>query len=227
RRMATLFFLIALSLLSPLSEAGASAFSINIGGIAIEKEIKSLREINISNVVTQKYDYSCGSAAMATLLSYFGDTVEEREIIDKILKIGDIDKIIKRKGFSLLDLKRFAEGRGYKAEGYRADFLSDLEKLKTPVLLPITINNYKHFVIFRGVSGDRVFLADPAKGNVTLPFYQFEKFWFDNVFLVVSRKDVSPEKFKDFDQLYVNEAWREFQPGVIFTPSNTRRFKTH
>lgn len=227
RRTTIFFFLIVPLLLCAVAEAGASVFSLDIGGVLLEKDIDSIKEKNDLNVVSQKYDYSCGSAAMATLLSYFGETVEEREIIDEILSIGDLEKIVKRKGFSLLDLKRFAEGRGYKAEGYRADLLYDLKKLELPVLLPILINDYKHFVVFRGISGDRVFLADPARGNVTLPFYQFEEYWFENIFLVVSKKDLNPETLKKFDFIYVDDTLREIHPGRVFTPSDTGRFKTH
>ncbi len=220
--------LIAFTLLFAVPEAASSAFSINVGGVVIAKEIKSIRERKTSGVVTQKYDYSCGSAAMATLLSYFSDDVEEKDIIDTLLKVGNIEKIVKRKGFSLLDLKRFAEGRGYTAEGYRAEVLADLEGLKMPVLLPIIINNYKHFVVFKRIEGDRVYLADPAKGNVTMPYFQFEEFWFENVFLVVSSEDIEKTSgIKEITASYMDDTWRLIQPGMLFAPTDPGRFKTH
>lgn len=223
-----LLILIAFTLLFSVPDAVASAFSINMGGVVIAKEIKSIREQKTSGVVTQKYDYSCGSAAMATLLSYFNDDVEEKDIIDKLLKTGDVEKIVKRKGFSLLDLKRYAEGRGYKAEGYRAEELADLEGMNVPVLLPIIINNYKHFVVFKKIEGDRVYIADPAKGNVTMPYFQFEEFWFKNVFLVVSSEEIEKTSgIKEIDASYMDDTWRLIQPGMLFAPTDPGRFKTH
>ena len=151
---------------------------------------------------------------MATLLSYFNDDVKEKEIIDTLLKVGNIEKIVKRQGFSLLDLKRYAEDRGYKAVGYRADALSDLEDMNMPVLLPIIINNYKHFVVFKRIEGDRVYLADPAKGNITMPYFQFEAFWFKNVFLVLSSEEIEKTAgIKEIDVSYLDDTWRLIQPG--------------
>lgn len=44
--------------------------------------LKQLRDLN---VVKQQLDYSCGSAAMATLLRYyFGDQTSEQAILDKL-----------------------------------------------------------------------------------------------------------------------------------------------
>ena len=43
--------------------------------------VQSLLEMRRENVVVQKFDLSCGAAALATILNYqFGDPVTEREI---------------------------------------------------------------------------------------------------------------------------------------------------
>jgi predicted double-glycine peptidase len=43
--------------------------------------------------------------------------------------------------------------------------------------VPIHMRGLDHFVIFRGVRGDRVVLGDPAFGNLTLPTAAFEEAW--------------------------------------------------
>ncbi len=179
----------------------AAPFNVGIGGLNLNIDVKSLREIKTDGIVIQKHDYSCGSAAMATLMSYLGEEVDEEEVIESILRTGNLKKIAKRGGFSLLDLKRYAESRGYNAEGYRADTLSDLLRFSLgsgesmlPVLVPIVINNYKHFVILKGIRDGRVFIADPSRGNTTMPVYEFEKYWFKNIFLIVKREGIELEE---------------------------------
>ena len=122
-RAAFLAWTILAFFLAPLAagEAVAMEYRITAGGMAFTKEIRNVWEMRTSGVVMQKFDYSCGSAAMATLLNILGDTVREDEVIDGILRKGDIAQIVARKGFSILDLKRFASERGYKAEGAPAD----------------------------------------------------------------------------------------------------------
>jgi predicted double-glycine peptidase len=83
-----------------------------------------------------------------------------------------------REGFSLLDLKRFVEGRGYQGIGYGKLTLQDLIE-QAPILVPVNFNGYNHFVVFRGALGNRVLLADPAFGNRTMLTASFEAGWLD------------------------------------------------
>jgi len=136
----------------------------------------------------QSLDYSCGPAALATLLSYyFGDKITEVDILEVLLTTCDIDKVKAKQGFSLLDLKRFAQARGYKVVGYKMDleFLVELDK---PVLIPVSIKDYSHFVIFRGLKGNRVFIADPVLGNMTMRYEKFEKIWEGGIGLVLNKE---------------------------------------
>lgn len=219
-----LIFLAAIFL---AGEANAGVYTLNAGGITFSKEMKSVRELRNEGVVMQRFDYSCGSAAMATLLNTLGDSVREDEVIDSILRRGDVAQIVARKGFSILDLKRFATERGYSAEGYRADGIEELARIDSAVLLPIVINNYKHFVVFRGIRGDRVYLADPAKGNMTMPVYQFAEYWYENVFLLVSREGMKDLGLERAGAPYMEEIWRFVQPPVRYIQhdlNSLRRF---
>ncbi|HEY4485276.1 MAG TPA: C39 family peptidase [Nitrospiria bacterium] len=182
--------------------AGLSAADLEVnigfdgsGGMIIHKKIDSIQERQQRNVVMQKRDYSCGAAALATLFNfYLREPVEETEIIRSLLdlnkKKGTLEKVIERKGFSLLDLKHFAEEKNFKSEGYRLK-VEDLVKLKTPAIVPIIPHGYKHFVVFRGADQERAYIADPSAGNITMPLEQFEKDWygFTNVALVVMPQD--------------------------------------
>ncbi len=146
-----------------------------------ERVVKSLLEMRQQGVVIQKWDLSCGAAALATILRYeYGDPVTERDVARGLIQREeylDNPKLLQvREGFSLLDLKRYVDGRGYEGTGYGALSLADLID-QAPVLVPVNFYGFNHFVVFRGVRGDRVLLADPAYGNRTMLVEQFEDAW--------------------------------------------------
>lgn len=147
--------------------------------IRADTRVKSLKALRDAYVVRQRYDFSCGAAALATLLRYgFGDPATEENILKQLFSLlTEQEKIISRKeGFSLLDLQRVALARNYKAEGFRIH-PNDLHKISGPVLVFIEPRGYKHFAVLRGISGDRVYLADPARGNIRMPLYAFVETW--------------------------------------------------
>jgi hypothetical protein len=57
--------------------------------------------------------------------------------------------------------------------------LNDLIE-RAPVLVPVDALGYNHYVIFRGIIGNRVLLADPAWGNRTMTIDKFQRMWIDN-----------------------------------------------
>jgi predicted double-glycine peptidase len=137
-------------------------------------------------VVMQRWDVSCGAAALATLLTHdLGDPVTERAVAEGMLRRTDPLKVRVQGGFSLLDLQEFAEARGYEADGYGRVSLDDLVAL-APAIVPVRFHGYDHFVVFRGVRGKRVVLADPAFGRRTASVSEFERAWKLRVAFVVA-----------------------------------------
>ena len=162
--------------------------------------VRSLLEMRHERVVVQEWDLSCGAAALATILHYqHGYFVPEREIAEALVSrkeyIADPDLVRARQGFSLLDLKRFVDGRGYQGIGYGRLELADLDE-RAPIITPVSFHGYPHFVVYRGRWANRVLLADPAWGNRTLTVQQFEDAWipyptFGRVGFVVANRDGS------------------------------------
>jgi uncharacterized protein len=145
--------------------------------------VKSLLEMRQENVVIQKWDLSCGAAALATLLRYqLGDQVSETEVAKGLISRAEYlarPELVKiREGFSMLDLKRYVEARGYKGKGYGKLELDDLVA-RAPIIVPINTHGYNHFVVFRGVRGNRVLLADSAFGNRTMSVERFMRSWIE------------------------------------------------
>ncbi len=156
------------------------AANIGIGsGIRVDPPVQSMKDLRDKDLVKQRFDYSCGAAALATILRHgFGEEVTERQILVQLFDLlsEEQKKVSHEKGFSLLDLQRVARARGYKAQGFRLE-PQYLGKLGGPVIVFIAPRGYKHFVVLRGVSGDRVYLADPSRGNIRMPVYTFLESW--------------------------------------------------
>ena len=179
RGWCTVVAVVALGLVAWIDPAGA--------GEAGRTPVKSLIEIRHEKVVLQKWDLSCGAAALATVLTYqHNDPVPEKRIIERMLGKTDADKVRAQFGFSLLDMKRYVESRGYVATGYGEMTLDDLIDLG-PAIVPVVIRGYSHFVIFRGAHGDRVLMADPAYGNRVMTRAQFNAIWQGGLGFVVAR----------------------------------------
>jgi uncharacterized protein len=143
------------------------------------RHVANWKELRDKNVVKQRFDYSCGSGALATLMRLgFNDQVDETEIIELILagKSPAEKKDIENNGYSLLDLKRAAEQKGYASVVYKLR-LTHLVQLQGPVLIYVEHHGLKHFAVLKQLRGDRVYLADPARGNARMSIYRFEHEW--------------------------------------------------
>jgi len=98
-RLATLTLLMLLT--SP-TWAGTMAVSAMPGGAVIFKKVESIRERRFANLVEQKTDFSCGAAALATILrqAYWLD-VDEDHVIKGMLVTAD-QNLVRTQGFSML-----------------------------------------------------------------------------------------------------------------------------
>lgn len=161
--------------------------------------LTTLKEIRhreaFRTTVHQQYDYSCGSAALATLLTYhYQRPVSEETIFRAMYDAGDQEKI-QRQGFSLLDLKRYLGANGYDADGFEAS-LDELAEARTPAVALIRENGYNHFVVVKGVRDGRVLVGDPAFGTRTLKRAEFEALWHERILFVI-RSHQNVAQFND------------------------------
>jgi predicted double-glycine peptidase len=145
--------------------------------------VRSLIEKRHRNVVLQQWDLGCAAAALATILRYqHGMPVTERLValglISRDEYIANPDLVRLRQGFSLLDLKRFVDALGYEGIGLGQLVFADLVD-RAPIIVPVNLQGYPHFVVFRGATSNTVLLADPAFGNVTMSIRKFMNGWID------------------------------------------------
>jgi predicted double-glycine peptidase len=150
--------------------------------------VRSLLEMRREGVIVQQWDTSCGAAALATVLTYgLKDPVSERSVAEGMLRRTDPLRVKVRGGFSLLDMKRFAESRGHTAEGFRNVSVEELLRMRHPIV-PIDEHGDPHFVVVRGLRGDKVDIADPAFGNRLMSVERFSSAWKEGIAFVVARK---------------------------------------
>ncbi len=155
------------------------------GGAGIYNiDVTSFREAKFKTVYEQQYDYSCGSAALASLLTYHYDhKVSEQVVFKGMYEQGDQEKIQKQ-GFSLLDMKLYAENHGFRADGFHID-LDKLLKVGVPAITLIKTNGYMHFVLIKGVTDQEVLVGDPSLGVKALPRDQFESMWEGHILFII------------------------------------------
>ncbi|MBB1633563.1 C39 family peptidase [Cupriavidus sp. UME77] len=160
------------------------------GGNYYSVRVTSLKEARYKTTIRQQYDFSCGSAAVATLLTYqYGYPVSEQTVFQNMYVNGDQAKI-RQEGFSLLDMKRFLESRGFLADGYELP-LSKLEETQIPAIVLVIENGYHHFVVVKGVHGNRVLVGDPALGTRALSREHFEQIWDSHLLFVIHNREES------------------------------------
>ncbi len=188
----TLRFVLAVAMVSfalPLLPASAQV-PIDLAETQGAKPIRTLKGLRDDGVVRQRWDMSCGAAALSTILTYdFSDNTPEAAIVVWILHRVNPVQVRARGGFSLLELKHFAQARGYGAEGFSGMSLQDLAAEKSWVITPIHLKTSDHFVVVKGIVGDRVLLADPGFGNVTMKTGQFLKIWKNGIVFVIHPPD--------------------------------------
>jgi predicted double-glycine peptidase len=135
-------------------------------------------------------------------------------------------KNIAANGFSMLELKRYAESRGLIAGGFKSNKPEELRKLRAPVIALINSRGYNHFVVIRHVRGDEVAIADPVFGNRTEPLQKFAKRWNNVILVAVSPGQPTNAAFLDAPkgavdpravQLFLSRA---YSPALSYGPGD-------
>lgn len=143
--------------------------------------------------VHQQYDFSCGSAAVATLLTYqYGRPTTEAAVFQQMYATGNQAQI-RKEGFSLLDMKRYLDSLGYVADGVRVP-LSTLIEIGVPAIALIADHGYRHFVVVKGANATEVILGDPAVGRRVMSRRAFRAARIGNLFFVI-RNDLNAARF--------------------------------
>ncbi|OBT16010.1 bacteriocin resistance protein [Vibrio sp. UCD-FRSSP16_10] len=156
--------------------------------------VKSYKENVFGDVYLQQYDFSCGSAALASLLHFhYQRPLKEQQIFDVMYEQGD-KEIINKSGFSLLDMKNYLGSIGLNADGFRID-LKTIRELGVPGITLINFDGYMHFVVIKGITDNKVILGDPSRGTLVISIEDFAPYYQGLVLLVRNEANIGREGF--------------------------------
>ena len=154
------------------------------GGARMQVPVASIKQLRFSTTLRQQFDFSCGSAALATLLTHhYQHPVTEQAVFERMFMRGDQARI-RQQGFSLLDMQRFLAERGFRADGFQLP-LQKLIDAQLPAIVLVSDKGYNHFVVIKGVKGGRVLIGDPSSGARTLTLAAFEAIWSNRLLFVI------------------------------------------
>jgi predicted double-glycine peptidase len=182
------------------------------GSLEFGLPVTSMIGRRFETVIRQQYDFSCGSAALATLLRYhYGEPQTEQTAFIGMFRDGDQEQI-RRLGFSLLDMKRYLAGRKVAADGYRVT-IDQIASARIPGIALVDFNGYKHFVVIKGIEGGSVLLGDPSLGLRRQPIRAFTKQWNGVFFVLNERNAIGQAHFNHEADLDRAPAGRMFAPS--------------
>lgn len=158
------------------------------GGFTYKVKVTTLKELrhreSFRTTIKQQFDFSCGSAALASLLTHhYGKPVTEQQVFRAMFEKGDQAKI-QRDGFSLFDIKNYLQDNGFQADGFDAG-LDLLAKAKVPAIVLIQENGYSHFVVVKGIRENRILIGDPSMGTRIMSRADFEAVWKERILFVI------------------------------------------
>ncbi len=182
----------------------APSYSLNIlptrGQFAVP--VQSYREIVFGEVLRQKYDFSCGSAALASLLSFHYEMPSDEQDIFQIMFDNGDQQLIEKQGFSLLDMKKYLQSIGLKSDGFKLE-LEKVRKIGVPGITLVNFDGYMHFVVIKGMNDGYVILGDPSRGTMQMKHDEFLKHYSGIVLLIRNRAEVGRASFISDDTFSV------------------------
>ena len=195
-----------------LAWGGSVEVPVQIGG-AFSVRVTSLKEARFAATIRQQFDFSCGSAALSTLLTHhYGRAVSEQQVFDEMIRLGDVEKI-RREGFSLLDMKRYLLAHGFDADGFEAP-LASLADAGLPAVVLVNERGYNHFVVVKGLRDGRVLIGDPSSGTRALPQDVLEAMRVNDILFVISNRQDEARFNRADEWRAVPRAWLAGREGM-------------
>lgn len=115
-------------------------------------------------VVMQLEIMECGAACLAMILAYYGKWITLEEARENC---G-----VSRDGQNALNIVKAARNYGLECTGYSMDIVLFKSFEEFPCIVHWGFN---HFVVVTGIKGNKVYINDPAIGQRTISFEEFDK----------------------------------------------------
>lgn len=156
--------------------------------------VESMQAVRFRGVERQALDFSCGSAAVATLLNYhYQHKTDEATVFAGMFAASDQERV-RQEGFSMLDMQSYLRSIGYRADGFNLE-TERLAMLGVPAIVLIDTGGYLHFVVIKGLRDGEVLVGDPALGLRAYTMSAFEEIRRGPLFIVRDRPDLAQRLF--------------------------------
>lgn len=193
-RAAMLTVVAACALSAPLAAQTTHFMLPGMPGGGFNADISTMLDRRFYTVVRQRFDFSCGSAALATLLHYhYGIPANEDTTFNGMWDNGD-QEAIRQSGFSLLDMKRYLASIGLETQGFRVT-LDQIAETRVPGIALTVTDGYRHFVVIKGVGPDAVLVGDPSRGLRHYTREEFTKIWDGLYFVITDARETGRASF--------------------------------
>jgi predicted double-glycine peptidase len=130
-------------------------------------------QIDTTGIVMQTRNYTCGPAALTTVLQNMGINATEQKLM---ILAGTNNK----SGTSIHGLSQAAQSKGLSAAGIELS----IHELKKNHIVHVVLNGTPHYSVVRRVTNESVYLADPSKGNIVLSREEFIAIFTGNVLVI-------------------------------------------
>ena len=155
-------------------------------------------------VVMQLEGLECGAASLAMIAAYYGLHLP----LEQVRK----DCGVSRDGSSAKNILLAARSYGFEAKGYRYE----PEMLKKEGKFPCIIHwNFNHFVVLNGFKGDKVYINDPARGEVCITMEEFDRSFTGICLMIRPSKNFEPAGSPKSMLSFAGEYMKGSAPAVI------------
>ena len=115
-------------------------------------------------VVMQMEALECGAASLTMILAYYDKWIPLEQVRE--------DCGVSRDGSNARNILRAARSYGLNAKAYRYS----PERLKEVGRFPMIVHwEFNHLIVLNGFKGNKVYINDPARGNIVMTFEQFDE----------------------------------------------------
>jgi uncharacterized protein len=202
-----------------LSGCGVASGPLDLG---VKQTYGSLK---YENVVRQRLDFTCGGAALATMLShYWGRPTPEEEVLAIFRARYPDPKVWEAKakdGFTFDDIAFATEVLGYEAAGAKVP-VDELRAMNGPVIIHMDKGKFQHFVVLTKAKDDVFYIADPIVGKMALERPDFERQYTGSAMAIWRDQrplPVGAPLARVRDGISVSSSLRQKAPTVVFDPN--------
>ena len=183
----------------------------------------SMLGLRFEATVSQAFDYTCGAASVATVLTYYwNQPTTEADVIEVLKQRYSLSEIAKRRdtGLSFDDLIFMAQKLGFSAQGAQVK-LDQLPQLKGPVIVQLVNPKFNHFVVLRRVGKGVYYVSDPIVGSRAMSAAEFQSEFSGNA-LAIWRPDtvlpLNPKLMQPRDGLSVTNSLKDVINATPWSP---------